>query len=127
MGPDADQEEEESDHDVGGRLVQRLLPLERGRPAHDPRAEERHADPLWPDRAAVADEEADDEHERADEVEADSEAPVQRAAAEQGPGEGQCRRHGPDATEQDEEAAERRPQHAYAGPLTVSCLISSSV
>src|SRR5437016_5179994 len=83
IGYHADQDEGEPDRDVDGGFVDRLLALERRRPAHDPRAEERRARALRAYRPAVADEEAGDEQEGADEVEADGESPIDRAAAEQ--------------------------------------------
>src|SRR5207237_10923652 len=81
IGRDSDQDEEETDDDVERGLVQRLLALERRGPPHHARAEERRADAARPHGPAVADEEAGDQHERADEVEADRDRPVERGAA----------------------------------------------
>src|SRR5207237_6713279 len=107
-------------------LVEALLALERRRPAHDPRAEERRPGPLRAHRPAVADEEARDEHERPHKVEADGDGALHGAAAEK-TGEQRERPGDPrDAGEQDDKAAQRRSPHYETGSR-VECRISSSV
>src|SRR5919198_6587528 len=102
---DPDQDERESERDEERGLVQGLLALERRRPAHDPRPEEHRPRSLRAYRPAVADEEAGDEHERADEVEPDREGPPQRPAADETGEDREHGRHADDSGQQHQKAA----------------------
>src|SRR2546428_2705826 len=104
---DADHDHREADGDEDRGVADRLLPLGRRRPAHVPLAEKRRrALSFQPHRPAVADEEARNEEEDADEVEADRDGAVRLPAPERSKEERDTRRCGCEGDQDQRETPE---------------------
>ena len=127
IGNDSEEDEQETDDHVERRLVQRLLALERRRPANESRTEKRGPDARRPNGAAVPDEETADHQERADEVEAERDGAAERGAQCDAERDGDEEGDPGGGAEDDREAAKRGAQaDQLTGPLD-GRRISSSV